>query len=96
MELRDYIKLKVEDESQNILPYLISDIDELIKLIPSLSDDEYMAISPYFLTIIDNYSAESFVDAIQSRFLEIKDNSYDLYSVYQVIKYGMEIYQEEY
>lgn len=96
MELMDYIKLKVEDESQNILPYLIMDINETIKVIPHLTDDEFMAISPYFLTIIDNYSDEAFVNAIQDRFLEIKDNSYDLYSVYQIIKYGMELYQEEY
>ena len=96
MELIDYIKEKVNDESLNILPYLVSDIDKLIEIMPSLTDKEYVSISEYFLTIIDNYSDSRFVDAIENRFLEIKDNSYDLYSIYQIIKYGMELYQEEY
>ncbi len=96
MELIDYIKEKVKDESLNILPYLVSDIDKLIEIMPSLTDIEYVSISEYFLTIIDNYSDSRFVDAIENRFLEIKDNSYDLYSIYQMIKYGMELYQEEY
>jgi len=96
MELIDYIKEKVNDESLNILPYLVSDIDKLIEIMPSLTDKEYVSISEYFLTIIDNYSDRNFVDAIENRFLEIKDNSYDLYSIYQIIKYGMELYQEEY
>lgn len=96
MELIDYIKEKVNDESLNILPYLVSDIDKLIEIMPSLTDIEYVSISEYFLTIIDNYSDSRFVDAIENRFLEIKDNSYDLYSIYQIIKYGMELYQEEY
>lgn len=96
MELIDYIKEKVNDESLNILPYLVSDIDKLIEIMPSLTDIEYVSISEYFLTIIDNYSDSRFVDAIENRFLEIKDNSYDLYSIYQMIKYGMELYQEEY
>lgn len=96
MELIDYIKEKVNDESLNILPYLVSDIDKLIEIMPSLTDIEYVSISEYFLTIIDNYSDRNFVDAIENRFLEIKDNSYDLYSIYQIIKYGMELYQEEY
>lgn len=96
MELIDYIKEKVKDDNLNIFPYLVSDIDKLIEIMPSLTDEEYVAISEYFLPIIDNYSDEAFVNAIEDRFLEIKDNSYDLYSIYQTIKYGMELYQEEY
>ena len=96
MSLLDYIKEYAKDDNINIFPYLISDIDELKRIIPKLSDLEYIKISDYFLIILDYKLDNEFIDIISDRFLEIKDQSYDLYSLYQIIKSAKELVEEEY
>ena len=65
-------------------------------MIPLLTDLEYIKISDYFLMILDYKLDNELIDIISDRFLEIKDNSYDLYSVYQIIKALKESVEEEY
>lgn len=96
MELIDYIKEYVKNEEINLLPHLAKDLEETKKTIFKLSDEEFIKISDYFIPIIDMTEDQSFVDCISERFLEIKDSTYDLYDLYQIIKYGRELFQEEF
>lgn len=96
MCLLDYIKEYVLNDDINIFPYLINDIEETKKVIPLLSDLEFVKISDYFLMILDYKLDNEFIDIISDRFLDIKDNSLDLYSLYQIIKSAKELVEEEY
>ena len=96
MFLLDNIKEYVLNDDINIFPYLINDIEETKKVIPLLSDLEFVKISDYFLMILDYKLDNEFIDIISDRFLDIKDNSLDLYSLYQIIKSAKELVEEEY
>lgn len=94
-EIKEYVNMAIDDSDLNILSYLASSIDSTIAFIKESTDKEFYTVSSYFDDLAYMSNSKEFVEAIEERFIKIKDTSLDLKYICQMIQYAKENFPEE-
>lgn len=94
-EIKNYVDEIDNNPNINLLFIFTSNIDETIKFILESSDKEFEVMADYFLDIAYITESKDFIEAIRTRFINMKDNSLDLKYICDEIKAAEDVFEAE-